>query len=403
MTDRQAKEERPWQLDRWLPSPKEVAAPSYAADRVGGITRWDERETLFARRDLWRYFGAETAEHQAYYAAHPQHLTFDRKLDGLPVLGHTGGLDMPLFDAQFESVLKIASEAFVDGQPAACRTEFSPERAAQKVKALARFLGADLVGIGPLRQEWVYTHAGRSFGNREGFEPWGTPVDLGHHLHAIALGFRMDYDLIQHAPDFPTLLATAQGYGSGAWVSIQLAEYIRMLGYSARAHHLYNYHVLVVPVAVDCGLGELSRAGYLLTRECGLAVRLAVVTCDLPLVHDKPVDIGVQSYCHVCKICAESCPVGAIPHGEKVAHNGVKKWKLDEEKCYRYWHAVGTDCSLCMTTCPWTKRKTAFHQAMGWLASIKGPHQAWMARADQWLYGPHKPRPRPAYMEPRRV
>ncbi|MGD2040410.1 MAG: hypothetical protein PVH11_06265, partial [Anaerolineae bacterium] len=178
MTDRQAKEERPWQLDRWLPSPKEVAAPSYAADQVGGITRWDERETLFARRDLWRYFGPETAEHQAYYAAHPQHLTFDRKLDGLPVLGHIGGLDMPLFDAQFESVVKIAGEAFVDGQPAAYRSELSPERAAQKVKALARFLGADLVGIGPLRQEWVYTHVGRSFGNREGFEPWGTPVDL---------------------------------------------------------------------------------------------------------------------------------------------------------------------------------------------------------------------------------
>ncbi|MGD9375317.1 MAG: reductive dehalogenase domain-containing protein, partial [Anaerolineae bacterium] len=387
----------------WLPSPKEVAAPSYAADQVGGITRWDERETLFARRDLWRYFGPETGEHQAYYAAHPQHLTFDRKLDGLPVLGHIGGLDMPLFDAQFESVVKIAGEAFVDGQPAAYRSELSPERAAQKVKALARFLGADLVGIGPLRQEWIYTHVGRSFGNREGFEPWGTPVDLGHHPHAIALGFQMDYDLIQHAPDFPTLLATAQGYGSGAWVSIQLAEYIRMLGHSARAHHLYNYRVLVVPVAVDCGLGELSRAGYLLTREFGLAVRLAVVTCDLPLAHDKPVDIGVQSYCHVCKICAESCPIGAIPHGEKVAHSGVKKWKLDEEKCYRYWHAVGTDCSLCMTTCPWTKRKTAFHQAMGWLASIKGPHQAWMARADQWLYGPHKPRPRPTYMEPRRV
>ena len=394
MTGRQMTKDRPWR-----PGPKEVAVPTYTADQVDGITRWDERETLFARRDLWRYFRPETPEHQAYYEAHPHHFDFDRKIARLPVLGHTGGPDMPLFDAQFETVVKIAGEAFVDGQPAAGRIEFSPERAAQKIKALARFLGADLVGIGPLRQEWVYTHVGRSFGNRGGFEPWGTPVDLSHHPHAIALGFQMDYDLIQHAPDFPTLLATAEGYGSGAWVSIQLAEYIRMLGYSARAHHLYNYRLLAVPVAVDCGLGELSRAGYLLTREFGLAVRLAVVTSDLPLAYDKPVDIGVQSYCEACEICAETCPIGAIPRGEKGGHNGIKKWKLDEEKCYRYWHAVGTDCSLCMTTCPWTKPRTPFHQAMGWLASIKGPHQAWMARADTLFYGPRKPLPRPAYMD----
>ncbi len=61
---------------------------------------------------------------------------------------------------------------------------------------------------------------------------------------------------------------------------------------------------------------------------------IAVVTTDMPLAHDAPIDIGGQLYCNSCRICAEACPIGAISPGDKVAFNGVKKWKLDEEKCY---------------------------------------------------------------------
>jgi epoxyqueuosine reductase QueG len=153
-------------------------------------------------------------------------------------------------------------------------------------------------------------------------------------------------------------------------------------------------------MAVDCGLGELSRAGYLLTKEFGLGLRLAIVTTDMPLTHDKPVDIAAQSFCETCKICAEECPIGAIPMGGKVEYNGVKKWKLDEEKCYRYWHAVGTDCGLCMMSCPWTKPSTLFHRTMSELASVKGPHQTLMTQAQKLFYGKFKGVPRPAFIDP---
>ncbi len=380
---------------------KKVDVPTYEKDRVGDVRQWDERDILFARHDLHRYFDAGAPEYQIYYQAHPERLDYDQKIASLPELGSSGGVDSAMSGAQFGAVSWIAAESVVDGEPAPQQADIPAERAARKVKAMARFMGADLVKIGPLRQEWVYSHVGRSFGNREGCQPWGTPVDLHDHTNAIAMGFQMDYDLIQSAPDFPALLATAKGYAIGAWVSVQLARYIRLLGYSARAHHLYNYRLLAVPVAVDCGLGELSRAGYLLTREFGLGLRLAVVTTDMPLTHDRPVDIGVQSFCDACQICAENCPIGAIPSGEKVEFNGVRKWKLDEEKCYRYWHAVGSDCSLCMVTCPWTKPRTWFHRSMSWLAGIKGPHQSWMVQADKLFYGSHKAVPRPDYMEPR--
>jgi len=382
-----------------LPVAGVVEAPTYEKDRVGNIRRWDERDILFARKDLFRYFGTNSPEYRAYYEAHPHHLEYDANVGNLAGLGKTGGVDTPMFEAQFEVVEKIGAERFVDGEPTPYRVPIAPARASEKVKALTRFLGADLVKIGPLRQEWVYTHVGRSGGNAPGYESWGSPVDLSHHPNAIAMAFQMDYPLSQTAPDFPTLLATAKGYARGAWVSIQLAEYIRMLGYSARAHHLNNYRVIAVPVAADCGLGELSRAGYLITREFGLGLRLAIVTTDMPLTHDRPIDIGVQSFCEQCEICAKECPIGAIPLGEKMEYNGIRKWKLDEEKCYRYWHAVGTDCSICMMSCPWTQPRNWFHRSLSWIATLKGPHQALMARADRLLSGKYESAPRPGFID----
>ena len=373
--------------------------PTYEKDIVGDIERWDERDILFARKDLFHSFGPESPEYKAYYEAHPECLEYDAKIGPLSELGKTGGIDNPMFQTQFAACYRIGDDFSVDGEPALHKTEIPPERAAKKVKALARFLGADLVGIGPLRQEWVYSHVGRTGGSREGFQPRGTPIDLCHP-NAIAMGFRMDYDLIQNAPDFPVLLATAKGYATGAWVSVQLAQYIRMLGYSARAHHLANYQVLVVPVAVDCGLGELSRASLLITKELGAGLRLAAVTTDLPLAHDEPVDIGAQSFCETCKVCAEECPIGAIPMGDKVESNGILKWKLDEQKCYRYWHAVGTDCGICMTTCPWTKPQNWFHNALSVPATVAGPHQALMTYADKLFYGEFKGAPRPDFIDP---
>ncbi len=384
----------------FLEVPKRVGEPTYQRDIVSSIEKWDERDIVFARTDLFEYFGEDSQIFKKYYQQHPEYLEFDKKVNRRNDMGKTGGIDKPMFEAQFEIADKISPEAFVDGEPSNKQIVISPERASEKIKDFTRFLGANLVGIGPLRQEWVYSHSARSHGDNDKFVPRGTPNDLRHHPNAIAIAVRQDYDLIQSAPDFPVLLATAKGYALSAWISVQLAEYIRMLGYSARASHFHNYRLLTVPVAVDCGLGELSRAGFLLTKEFGLALRLAIVTTDLPLQLDQPIDIGVQSFCETCKICAQECPIGAIPTGEKTLFNGIRKWKLDEQKCYRYWQAVGTDCAICMTSCPWTKQQNWFHGSISWLATFKGPHQRYLTQADRLFYGQHKVAPRPAYIDP---
>ncbi|MCD4686276.1 MAG: reductive dehalogenase [Anaerolineae bacterium] len=387
-------------LRKLTPLSGPVKKPTYCKNIVGDITPWDERDIVFARHDLHRFFGADSTQYKAYYAKHPELEERDIKIAAMPGLGRGGGIDEAMFAAQFAALDMISPDAFVDGDPAPEKVTIPVERAALKVKELARVLGADLIGIGPLKQEWVYTHVARSMGDKAGFDPYGTPVDLSHHTNAIAMGFAMNYDLIQHAPDFPVLLATAEGYATGAWVAVQLAQYIRMLGYSARAHHFHNYQVLVVPVAVDCGIGELSRAGYLLSKEYGLGLRLAIVTTDMPLQHDAPVDLGVQSFCETCKVCAETCPSQAIPFGDKVEVNGTKRWKLDEEACYRYWFASGTDCGICMASCPWTKRSNWLHNLVVEVAGIKGPHQRLLPPLDKLIYGEFEAKQRPDYIDP---
>jgi ferredoxin len=354
---------------------------------------------LFARQDLLRYFGTESPQYQSYFKYHPSKERYHQNLSRKTPLGGKNSTDAPMFRAQFHWIDQLGAENAVDGEPAVETKSFTEESAARKIKATARMYGADLVGIGPMQQQWTYSHVGATAGNHPAYQPWGTPIDLNHHTHAIAMGFKMDQRLLASAPYFPTMLATAQAYALSAWTAVRLAEYIRQLGYNARAHHFSNYQVLAVPVAVDCGLGELSRAGYLLTREFGLAVRLSIVTTDLPMTFDEPRDIGVQSFCENCQRCVEACPSKAIPSGAKVSHNGVLKWKLDEEKCYAYWHVNGTDCGICMDVCPWTKPQTPFHRLMAFFASRKGPHQRWMARADRIIYGPHEPAENPDYLD----
>ena len=61
-----------------------------------------------------------------------------------------------------------------------------------------------------------------------------------------------------------------------------------------------------------------------------------MLTTDLPLIPDKPVDFGLQYFCNNCMKCARECPCDAIPFGDKVMFNGYEMWKPDVERCTRY-------------------------------------------------------------------
>jgi reductive dehalogenase len=117
-----------------------------------------------------------------------------------------------------------------------------------------------------------------------------------------------------------------------------------------------RYSVLLPPLLLAAGLGEVSRAGIILNPYLGLGFKAAAVLTDMPLAADKPIDFGLRNFCQHCKICAHNCPSGAIPTGDMVMYNGYETWKLDTKRCasFNFTNSRGTMCNRCVKSCPWT-------------------------------------------------
>jgi ferredoxin len=119
-----------------------------------------------------------------------------------------------------------------------------------------------------------------------------------------------------------------------------------------------------IPLAVNAGLGELGRHGMLIHEDYGSRLHLAVVTTDLPMDVDQPVDIGVEEVCKYCKKCARTCPSHSITFGGKEVHNGVERYRINVDSCYKYRLASRgqwSNCVMCVTSCCYNKPKAWWH------------------------------------------
>lgn len=131
-----------------------------------------------------------------------------------------------------------------------------------------------------------------------------------------------------------------------------------------------------------------------MTKEFGPRLRLSGVTTDLPLVPDKPVDIGVEDFCRICKKCATTCPSEAITmEDDPREHNGTRRWKLDADACYGYWYRVGTDCGICMKVCPWSHARTFPHRIIVALITRNKWSRRLFSTMDDIFYGT-RPKPK---------
>jgi len=246
-----------------------------------------------------------------------------------------------------------------------------PERMSKHIKELAYFLRADDVGIGDIRHEGTYTERFRATPNNDGWFDFTSIVeDNSHHKYAIALLVDQDlrtfmgstgYDGISGSQSFRSYLLT--GY-----ISVVMANYIRRLGYSARAHHARNYNQAVGPNLISAGMGEMSRMqDSVLHPRLGFRHKAAVVTTDMPLKVDLPIDFGGSEFCRVCRKCAEHCPVNAVStNKEQNQYNGYYRWCSDMEKCtlFRIGNEDGSSCGRCVKVCPWnSKGDSWFHSA----------------------------------------
>jgi reductive dehalogenase len=379
---------------------------------AGRIERYDERDNVFAREAL----EPGSKEEVEYHKRHPELVEVDREI-GAFIQGKRdrseSGWKKAYYQGAFTPIAHLGLPDCVDGVPLSPEVGKSAEENSRIMKALALHLGADLAGVGPLKQEWVYSHRGvlPYFGDQRPNPPlfdgmpehytgrrYGDPIEV-NHSNAIAMAFAQDFDTMKAGPGEASDLEVGRVYAKSALVASQLARFIRTLGYRARAHHLRNYGVLVVPVAVDAGLGELARCGYMISRAYGANTRISCVTTDMPLAHDGPVDIGVQDFCVKCLKCARTCPANAIPAGEKVEVNGTLRWKADAEKCLLYWGRVGAACMICQTVCPWSKPPTPFHRAVAWTAvNIPSSRRALITLDDVFYGSRFKQKPKPDWV-----
>jgi ferredoxin len=350
------------------------------ADEHAPTQKVDERTIMFARHRL----RPGTPEYKQYYALYPDHERIDERTRSRPGLLSPGSkyANPPAFaatDAGFR--ITEALHQMVEGEPASEQYPFSPQAASDYLKSLARFYGAEDVGITDLKIHHVYSHIGRGPGE------YGSPVQLDH-TYALAFTVEMNHQVMGAAPQAPVVMESAHQYVEAGKIAVQLAAAIRALGYPARAHMDANYRVICPPVARDAGLGEIGRIGLLMTPRLGPRVRLGVVTTSLELIPDGPrPDPAVIDFCMVCKKCADNCPSKSIPFGERREEDGVVRWRINQETCFAYWNEIGTDCGICMAVCPFSHPDNALHNLTRGGIARSGAFRRFALWMDNLFYG----------------
>ena len=249
-----------------------------------------------------------------------------------------------------------------------------PAANARAIKSLAYHLGADLTGICAVPRYAWYSHDGD-----------GNPIEP-YHRHAVVMLTDQEYDTMEGASgdDWISGAQSMRAYLRGAEIAGIMADVLRQLGFPARAQTNVDSDVLHIPLVLQAGLGELSRIGELVLNPfVGPRFKSVVLTTDMPLEPDRPIDFGLQYFCSNCQKCARECPVAAIPLGDKIMFNGYETWKPDAERCarYRLTNAKGSACGRCMKTCPLNKVVTADGPLATRIASWLGINAMWLKPA----------------------
>lgn len=239
-----------------------------------------------------------------------------------------------------------------------------PKENAKALKALSYFLGSDLTGICEIPRYAWYSH-------KDG----GTPVEM-YHRYAVVMLIDQGFETMEGASgdDWISGTQSMRGYQRGAEIAGIMSHLLGQTGFSARSQTNADSDVLQIPLVLLAGLGELSRIGELVLNPfVGPRFKSVVLTTNIPLEVDKPIDFGLQTFCQGCLKCARECPCDAIPFGDKVMFNGYEIWKPDAERCarYRVTNPHGSACGRCMKTCPINK-----------VVDLDGPL---LSRAASWM------------------
>jgi ferredoxin len=357
-------------------------------DVTAGFERFAQRDDVFTRA-FWDPT-VKSAETEAFFRSYRMEAT-PRRGDGFTQK------DFALRNAAWLISDIVSDRSGSDGRregfQAAIRADTpvaptqvavdDPSAMSAELKQVARLFGADLAGITDFDQRWLYASRVdvRDFSTAD----HGLPDGL---TSVVVLGHAMDQDLVQTYPSALAGAATGRAYSEEAAVVMQVAAYIRNLGYHAVPS--MNDTALVIPLALKAGLGEFARNQLVITPEFGPRVRFSKIFTDLPLAHDRARPLGVKAVCDRCTRCAAACPVKALPFGaptdvpvNRSTIRGVRKWSADAEKCFSYWAKLASDCAICLRVCPFNRDFSRWWNRL-WLRVALSPLRDVALLWDDW-------------------
>jgi reductive dehalogenase len=370
---------RAQELLRKLLGVKEIERPTYEKYITGPIERFDSRKNAFALLSPDNPYGDEFrkkfkrrtgVDHEKVYPPYNELEVEDR-------------IAMSLV----RSARRLCEEYHPDTltvTPPGGRIDVTDKAwMTRLIKKVALFLGAEMVRVTEIDERWVYENE-----------------DIPHR-YAIIIVVSHHRSFNDTSPSFLSDVAVRTAYSRLKFITTQLADFICGLGYDAMYQETLGGRspkLLMVPMAIDAGIGEFSRNGRCLSPEFGINMRLKAVTTDLPLAADKPISFNVHEFCTICKNCAIYCPANAISSGppteapDSIFHNpGYKKWYFRADRCLTFFAAnrkKWLNCGgRCISVCPWNKPINVFHNTIRWGAiHFPGMLKKLLVQADRLVY-----------------
>ena len=221
----------------------------------------------------------------------------------------------------------------------------SPQEASIAIKEKAREFGADIVGVCEIEPSDIYR--GRTITEK----------------YAIAVGQRMRWREFQVVPSVESAIECMRIYYTLGETVIQLAGWIRSLGWSCFVEHpLGDSDLMHIPIGLKAGFGELGRHGSIIHPRLGPLFRMGSVVTSIPMTLDSPVDAGIAEFCDRCRACRKFCPANAIPDERSAEagkdHLGNDRYTIDTGRCFPYF-AKHNYCSICLPVCAYNHKEWA--------------------------------------------